>query len=246
MSTRKRLQRTAIAAVVLIAVHGCSPTPDSGTRPVNASASTAPPAPRATDPATLPQGPRVYVTNERSGDLTVIDANTNQAIATVALGKRPRGIRLAPDGKTLYVALSGSPIAPPGVDEKTLPPPDRSADGIGVFDTGQMKLVKVIAAGTDPEQLAVSKDGKQLFVANEDAATASIVDVDTGKIVSIVKVGGEPEGVERNPEGTLVYVTSEEDNEVFVIDPAKARVVAQIKTAPRPRSIGFLPDGSRA
>ena len=131
----------------------------------------------------MPKGPRVYVTNERSGDLTVIDAQTNVAIATIHLGKRPRGIKLAPDGTTLYVALSGSPIAPPGVDENTLPPPDRSADGIGVFDTTQMKLVKVIHAGTDPEQLAVSKDGKQPFVANEDAATASIVDVDSGKIV---------------------------------------------------------------
>ena len=68
------------------------------------------PAPTV-DPAARPRGPRVYVTNERSGNMTVIDANTNQAIATIALGKRPRGIRLAPDGKTLYVALSGSPIA---------------------------------------------------------------------------------------------------------------------------------------
>ena len=95
--------------------------------------------------------------------------------------------------------------------------PDRSADGIGVFDTIQMKLVKVIHAGTDPEQLEVSKDGKQLFVANEDAATASIVDVASGRIVGVVKVGGEPEGVERTPDGAFVYVTSEEDNEVFVM-----------------------------
>ena len=86
------------------------------------------------------------------------------------LGKRPRGIRVGPDGKTLYIALSGSPFAPPGVDESTLPPPDRSADGIGVFDTTALKMVRIIHAGTDPEQLAVSKDGTRLFVANEDAA----------------------------------------------------------------------------
>jgi DNA-binding beta-propeller fold protein YncE len=95
-------------------------------------------------------------------------------VATVPLGKRPRGIRLSPDRTTLYVALSGSPFAPPGVDEKSLPPPDRSADGIGVVDVRAMKLVKTIPAGTDPEQLAVSKDGRRLFIANEDAATASV------------------------------------------------------------------------
>ena len=153
-------------------------------------------------PAQVPSGPRLYVTNERSGDLTVIDIATRQPIATVPLGKRPRGIRATADGKTLYIALSGSPFAPPGIDEKTLPPPDRSADGIGVFDTTTMKLVRVIAAGTDPEQLSLSKDGARLYVANEDAATASVVEIASGTIVTVVKVGVEPEGVETSPDGT--------------------------------------------
>jgi YVTN family beta-propeller protein len=118
------------------------------------------------DPATLPKGPRVYVTNERSGTLTAIDVKTNEAIATMPLGKRPRGIRLAPDGTTLYIALSGSPIAGPGVDESTLPPPDRSADG-SAYSTPANEAIRVIPAGTDPEQLAVSSDGKQLFVATK-------------------------------------------------------------------------------
>src|SRR3712207_2269736 len=79
-----------------------------------------------------PTGPRVYVTNEMSGDLSVIDVATARELARVPLGKRPRGIRASPDERYLYVALSGSPIAPPGVDESTLPKPDRTADGIGV------------------------------------------------------------------------------------------------------------------
>jgi YVTN family beta-propeller protein len=197
-------------------------------------------------PAPVPAGPRLYVTNERSGDLTVIDIATRQPIATVPLGKRPRGIRATVDGKTLYIALSGSPFAPPGVDEKTLPPPDRSADGIGVFDTTTMKLVRVIAAGTDPEQLSLSKDGRRLYVANEDAATASVVEIDSGTIITVVKVGVEPEGVETSPDGRTVYVTSEENSEVFVIDTSTGAVTTQFKTSARPRSTGFLPDGSRA
>ena len=51
---------------------------------------------------------------------------------------------MSPDKSTLYVALSSSPPAPPGVDESTLPPPDRTADGIGVFDIRQQKLVRVL------------------------------------------------------------------------------------------------------
>src|SRR5687768_16584510 len=87
------------------------------------------PSTKETVTAPEPEGAyRVYVTNEASGDLSVISAK-NEVIATVKLGKRPRGIHASPDGKTIYVALSGSPMAPPGIDESTLPPPDRSADG---------------------------------------------------------------------------------------------------------------------
>src|ERR1700712_4594064 len=107
--------------------------------------------------------PRIYVTNEVSGDLTVIDSGTSQVIATVPLGKRPRGIHASPDGKTIYVALSGSPIGGPNVDESTLPPADHSFDGIGVFDVKQNKIVRTIPGGSDPENFAVSADGKNLY-----------------------------------------------------------------------------------
>src|ERR1700758_2844890 len=117
--------------------------------------------------------PRIYVTNEVSGDMSVIDSGTHRGIATVPLGKRPRGIHASPDGKTIYVALSGSPVAGPDVDESTLPPPDKSADGIGVFDAAQNKLVRIIPGGSDPENFDISKDGTQLYISNEDDAAVS-------------------------------------------------------------------------
>src|SRR5262249_44611971 len=209
-------------------------------------------APAATPPAAAPAAPpaipplRVFVTNESSGDLTVIDAATQAVIATAPLGKRPRGIQPSPDGKSLFVALSGSPSAPPGVDEKTLPPPDRSADGIGEIDADTYKVKRVMHAGNDPEQLAVSADGTRLYVANEDAAQVSIVDLASGNVVSTVKIGEEPEGVTIRPDGKVVYVTSEEDGAVFAIDTATNKVLKRIPVGHRPRSIGFLPDSSRA
>ena len=62
---------------------------------------------------------RIYVTNEASGDLTVIDSATHEVTATIPLGKRPRGIRASLDRKTIYVALSGSPFAPVSVKSMT-------------------------------------------------------------------------------------------------------------------------------
>ena len=189
---------------------------------------------------------RVYVTNEASGDISVIDPATQAVIATVKVGKRPRGLKISPDGKMLYVALSGSPNAPPGVDEKTLPPPDRSADGIGEVDLATNTLTRVIHAGNDPEQVDISLDGSRLYVANEDTAQVSVVDVKTGSIVATAKVGEEPEGVTLRPDGKVVYVTSEEDGDVAAIDTATNTVLTRIPVGHRPRAIGFLPDGSRA
>ena len=71
---------------------------------------------------------------------------------------RPRGIAVSPDQSQVFVALSGSPIAGPGVDEKTLPPADKSADGIGVVDTKTNTMLKVLKSGSDPETVALSKD----------------------------------------------------------------------------------------
>jgi YVTN family beta-propeller protein len=196
--------------------------------------------------AAQPGGYRVFVTNERAGTLTVIDGPTRKVTATVPLGKRPRGMKLSPDGKLLYVALSGSPIAGPGVDEKTLPPADKGADGIGVVDTVTLKLKTILRGVSDPEQLAVSSDGKRLYIASEDTGRAIVLDAATGKTITSLEVGGEPEGVTLTPNGRFVYMTSEEDHQVAVIDTTANKVVSTFKVGERPRFTEFSDDGSLA
>src|ERR1051325_9988497 len=82
----------------------------------------------------------VYVSNERSGDITVIDGATDAVVATFKAGKRPRGIHAAPDGKRLFVTLSGSPRMAPGLDENRAPA-DKTADGLGVIDPIAHRLI---------------------------------------------------------------------------------------------------------
>lgn len=187
-----------------------------------------------------------YVTNESSGDLSIIDGHTYEVTATVPLGKRPRGIQPAPDGHHLYIALSGSPAAPPGTDESKLPPPDRTADGIGVFDTKSRTVARVLRGVTDPEQLAVSADGKRIYVASEDAGRAIVLDAKNGKRLAELDVGGEPEGTTLSPDGRYIYMTSEADHVVSVIDTSSDRVVGKVQVGLRPRSIAFSHDGRRA
>lgn len=189
---------------------------------------------------------RVLVTNERSGTLSVIDGNSRKLVSTVQLGKRPRGLKLSPDGKLLYVALSGSPIAGPGVDEKSLPPADKGADGIGVLDTTTLKLVTILRGVSDPEQLAVSGDGKRLYIASEDTGRAIVLDAATGKLITSLKVGGEPEGVTLSPNGRFVYMSSEEDHQIAVIDTSTNKVVTTFEVGQRPRFTEFSDDGALA
>ncbi len=186
----------------------------------------------------------IYVSTEEGGEVVVIDPVKAAIVTRIPVGKRPRGVKLSPDGKRLYVALSGSPRAAPGADESKLPPADRAADGVGIVDLETHKLLRTLASGQDPESFDVSRDGKTLYVSNEESAEMTVLDLVTGKVKKKIAVGKEPEGVTLRPDGKVVYVTSEEDNVVVAISTDKLKVLARIKTGPRPRSIAFSRDGA--
>ena len=201
---------------------------------------------------------QVYVSNERSGDVTVIDGGAgHRVLGTIAVGKRPRGIHASPDGKTVYVAVSGTPIAaPPQLDAKGNPifqrgkddddedsvKADKSADAIGVVDVAQRKLTGKISAGSDPEEFSLSKDGKRLYVSNEDVKTASVINIATGKVEHIVAVSQEPEGVATAPDGKRFYITCEAGGDVYAVETAGYTTVGHFKVNVRPRTMDFLPN----
>jgi YVTN family beta-propeller protein len=191
-----------------------------------------------------PPNPRLYVTDEDGGYVVVVDPQTSRIVTRIAVGKRPRGAKVSPDGKFLYVALSGSPRGGPGIDESKLPPADRAADGVGIVDLRTEQLVRTLESGADPESFDVSADGAALYVSNEDTAEMTAIDLRTGTVRGKASVGREPEGVTVHPAGKVVFVTSEADSEVTVVDTASLAVVAHIPTAARPRSVVFTRDGA--
>ena len=115
-----------------------------------------------------------------------------------------------------------------------------------MIDLKKKKFLRKIPTGSDPEQFAISRDGKRLVVANEDAGTASVLNLEEGKVDAVVKVKKEPEGVGFSPDGQFVWVTCETKGEVVVIDTKTNKPVAEIHVGGRPRSVAFLPDGTRA
>jgi YVTN family beta-propeller protein len=68
--------------------------------------------------------------------VAVIDANTNAIVGTVAVGKRPWGIALTPDGRKLYTANGVS-------------------NDVSVVDTATNKVIATVKAGDGPWGIAL-------------------------------------------------------------------------------------------
>lgn len=194
------------------------------------------------------QAGRAYITNEDGESVSVLDTDKAEVVATVNVGKRPRGMKLSRDGRQLFVAVSGLPKCPPSVPDEECAKlkRDLTADGIAVIDTATLKLSKLLKSGSDPEQFDLSHDGKQLFIANEDSGTLTVVNVLTGAVEQAVPVGKEPEGVRVTPDGRWIVVTSEEGNAIYVVDARSLKVVKSVSVGKRPRDVAFTPDGRTA
>jgi YVTN family beta-propeller protein len=98
---------------------------------------------------------RAYVSNEDDGTITVVDIGRLAALATIEVGKRPRGLVLSRDGKLLYVAVSGSPRCPPPIPDAECAklPRDRQADGVAVVDTATLKVLQYLGGVSDRKAL---------------------------------------------------------------------------------------------
>jgi YVTN family beta-propeller protein len=237
-------QRRAQAPQAQVSVQALPGDPEALV--VVGSTATSTPSLAAVPSARSGSGGRVYVTNERSGELTVLDPLTRTVRATIPLGRRARGLALAPDGRHLYVALSGAPVGGQDAGQQHAAVLARQTDGVGVIDAVKLRLVGTLSGVSAPKQLVVSRDGRKLYVASEDTGTAVVLDAATGKTLAVFTVGREPEGVGISHDGRWVYVSSEVDDEVTVIDTQIDAAVATVPTCARPRAIVFARSSPRA
>jgi len=113
----------------------------------------------------------VYVVNEGvesgQGSLSVINAENNSVVATIALHKLPLSIELDPESDLAYVANSGS-------------------NTISVVDLKARREVTQIGAGEEPVFLRLSPDRKTLAVANRRGNSVSLVDPVARAVRSVV------------------------------------------------------------
>jgi YVTN family beta-propeller protein len=198
--------------------------------------------------ASVAQAARAYVSNEDDDTVTVVDTQRLTALATLPVGKRPRGLALSHDGTRLYVAVSGLPKCPPPMTDEDCArlARDPQADGIAVIDTATLRPLPVLHGVSDPERVEVSHDDRTLYVSEEDAARLAVLDIGRAKLRATVAVGREPEGVRASADGRWVLVTSEEDNSLAIVDAHTYTRRSTVNVGKRPRDIAITPDSRTA
>ncbi len=84
------------------------------------------------------------------------------------------------------------------------------SDGIvSVIDSSSNTVTARVKVGAFPEGVAVSPDGKNVYVANWRSGNMSVIDTSTNTIKATVDLGGNPCGVAVTPDGKKVYVTKD-------------------------------------
>ena len=179
--------------------------------------------------ALLAAGPaaadKVFVSNEKSNTVSVLDSETLEVTETFDVGQRPRGIILADEGRHLLVAVGDD-------------------DTVEVYDTDTHERLHTLPSGPDPELFVLHPSGNPLYIANEDDNLVTVVDLETRQPITEIPVGVEPEGMGVSPDGSVIVNTSETTNMAHFIDAESHEIVANVLVDQRPRFAEFKSDGS--
>lgn len=175
-------------------------------------------------------GKYILITNEADDTVSVHDIATGamlKSIATKPYGPRPRGIKIAPDGKRYLVTLEFA--------NKVLVLDDQF-DPVQTFDTGEV-----------PNGIAFDARGERLFVALARGKALQVFDARTYAPISSVPTGERCWHFTFTPDDTQILLACGRSHEVVVIDAATLAVTQRIGDMQLPwgivtwpRSVGSL------
>jgi YVTN family beta-propeller protein len=168
-----------------------------------------------------PDGRYMYVSNEYSHQLSVIDLRERKLARQVNTGKRPVDVSLAAGGKTLFVANYGE-------------------GRVTVYETENFKEIERIATGAGAHGMAMGVDGKTLYVSNRDANTVSEIDVANRKILRNFRIPQGPDMLEVTADGKELWVTGRYGANVYVVELAHGIVSRRITTGAAPHGIVLI------
>ncbi|MGA9139221.1 MAG: beta-propeller fold lactonase family protein [Methanocella sp.] len=151
--------------------------------------------------------------------------------ARLSVGKQPFGLAVSPDGLRIYVANMGDGTVT--VIRKYPATPPMNIIGFQVIAT--------VSVGKQPHAIAVSPDGKQVYVSCFGTDRVVVIDTATNKVVQSIPVGHGPLGLTVNRYGK-VFVANSGDNTVSEIDPASGTVTRSFAVGSYPCAVAMAPD----
>jgi YVTN family beta-propeller protein len=171
---------------------------------------------------------RIVQTNAAGDSVMLIDPATNKVVAEIGGIEVNHGAAAAPDGSRLYITNEA---------ESTL----------DVADLKTMKVTKNIPLTNHPNNVAVSKDGKRVYVAIVSGAGAIDV-IDTGTLTRVksIRTEGGIHNTYVTPDGKFVVAGSIPGRKITVIDQKTEEILWTVPTREgvRPMAFETNPDGS--
>jgi len=169
-------------------------------------------------------GRRLLVTNEADDNVSVHDIATGRLVRKIdlkAYGTRPRGIKMAPDGKRYVVTLE-------------------SSNAFVVIDQHD-RVVQSVKTGEAPYGVAFDRAGKRLFVAAARSKTLQVFDAKTFAPIKDVATGARCWHFTFTPDGRNILVACGRSNEIVVIDAQTLEPVKRIADSQLPWGIVTYP-----
>ncbi|MGN6632452.1 MAG: YncE family protein [Nitrososphaeraceae archaeon] len=145
---------------------------------------------------------KIYVANEFSNTISVIDESTDKIQATIKVDSFPYGIDVNPLTNRVYVANRGS-------------------NTISVIDGSTNLKMADVHVGNSPIDVAVNPSSSLVYVTNIESATVSVIDGITNTISSTIKVGSIPYAIAVNPITNMVYVTDIGGGSISILQNSK-------------------------
>ena len=129
--------------------------------------------------------------------LTLFGADVGKASVEIPLDEleryasRPFGVLISPDKSRIFVSCGGSETVM-AIDVPRLLQYARTHPGSNVQDLAASAhyVAARIPVGRDPRGLAISRDGRRLFVANRLDDTISVIDVSKNRVASTIVLNG--------------------------------------------------------
>lgn len=200
-----------------------------------------------------PAADKVYVANEEADTVSVLDASSFKAVASVQVGKMPHNVQVSPDGKVAWVTNNGELEPDQAAAASAHKGTDKGAHGtmatagaVWAIDTGNDTVLAKVPVGVHPAHVVLTPDGRFAYVTNGGDNTVSVVDASAQRLVATIPVGKYPHGVRISPDGKQAYVANLKGGTVSVIDTENQEEMAQIPTGKGPAQVGFTPDGRLA